>query len=136
MNKELMIELLSTDEDLLSTYHILAPNSAQVCAERTVADLKKANAYVYTLENEEETIGYYGIEHGLSVDFLTGFFIKPKYRTKERITDFWKEVEGHFNKDFYVGVHIKNTRAIEFLNKKTNEQYGSEDCVFFKVKRS
>lgn len=135
MNKELMIELISTDPELLNIYHIEAPNTAEICADRTIRDLKTANSYVYTIDETGETIGYYGIERGFSIDYLTGFFIKPKYRTKERIIDFWKEVESKFEKEFYVGVYKKNTRAIKFLNKKTNEKYEATDHVFFKIKK-
>lgn len=50
MTKELMAELFSTDGELLSKYHILAPNTAEVCAERTFKDLQEANVEVHLIE--------------------------------------------------------------------------------------
>ena len=62
MNKEQLAELFSTDKELLSIYHILAPNTAEICAERTLNDLKEANVEIHLIEQDNEVIGYYGIE--------------------------------------------------------------------------
>lgn len=131
MNKELLTELFNTDKELLSTYHILAPNSAEVCAERTLDDLK--GSYVYSFEKDDEVIGYYGI-NGLS---LTGFFIKPSNRNKETITKFWNEIESNFTKDYYCGLYNRNTRAIKFIRQKSIEEFPipTWDGTFFKIKR-
>lgn len=136
MTEEIMVDLLSTDKQLLTVYHIEAPNTAEICAKRTLADLEKSKAQVHLITENDKVIGYYGIERGLATDFLTGFFIKPENRTKDTIEKFWKEVEQHFNRDFYVGVYKKNTRAIKFLNKKTTNKHEIKDAVFFKVQRS
>lgn len=132
MNKQQLTELFSTDEELLSMYHILAPNTAEICAERTLKDLK--GSYVYSFEQDNEIIGYYGID-GKS---LTGFFIKPENRNKETITKFWNEIESNFTNDYYCGLYTKNTRAIEFIRKKSTEEYPVQiyDGIFFKIKRN
>jgi N-acetylglutamate synthase-like GNAT family acetyltransferase len=135
MNKELLTELFSTDKELLSTYHILAPSTAEICAERTLNDLKENNVEIHLIEQDNKVIGYYGIEKDGWVNNLTGFFLKPEFRTKENIVNFWNKIENNFDKDYYIGVYAKNTRAIEFLNKKTTTKYESDDIVVFKVGR-
>lgn len=135
MNKQNLTDLFSTDSDLLCKYHVLAPNTAEVCAERTLNDMKEANVIIHLIEKNDEIIGFYGIEKNKLYNNLTGFFLKPKYRTKEHITDFWNKVDANFDKDYYVGVYSKNTRAIEFLSKKTTTKYEHKDIVVFKVGR-
>jgi len=133
MTKELLAKLFSTDSDLLSKYHILAPNSAEVCAERTFKDLQDSKVVVHLIEQNGEVIGYYGIE---GTAFLTGFFLTPENRTSSMIELFWRRVEKHFDKDYFVGLYTKNTRAIDFMNKKTTEKYETKnDVVLFKVRR-
>lgn len=132
MNKELLTKLFATDSDLLSKYHILAPNSAEVCAERTFNDLINADVKIHLIEKNNEVIGYYGIE---GVAFLTGFFLKPEHRNKEMIHYFWNKVDSHFNKDYFVGLYTRNTRAIDFVNKKAISKYELDGSVFLKIRR-
>lgn len=133
MNQELLTKLFATDPELLSKYHILAPNSAEVCAERTFKDLQDSKVVVHLIEQNGEVIGYYGIE---GTAFLTGFFLTPENRTPAMIELFWGKVNKHFNKDYFVGLYTKNTRAIKFMNKKTTEKYETKsDIVLFKVRR-
>ena len=132
MNQELLTKLFSTDSELLSKYHILAPNSAEVCAERTFKDLQDSKVVVHLIEQNGEVIGYYGIE---GTAFLTGFFLTPENRNKEMIHYFWNKVDSSFKKDYFIGVYPKNTRAIDFLNKKTTIKYEVNNAVFFKVRR-
>jgi hypothetical protein len=133
MNQDLLIKLFATDSELLSKYHILAPNSAEVCAERTFNDLQESKVQVHLIEQNGEVIGYYGIE---GTAFLTGFFLTPENRTPAMIELFWRRVEKHFDKDYFVGLYTKNTRAINFMNKKTTEKYETKnDVVLFKVRR-
>lgn len=135
MTKEQLINLYETDKDLLNIYHIEAPNTAEVCAERTLADLKDSNVEIHLINKNNEIIGYYGIEKNGWINNLTGFFLKPEFRTKENIIDFWNKVDNNFDRDYYIGVYPKNIRVIEFLNKKTKEKYESNGCIFFKVRR-
>ena len=132
MNKELMTKLFSTDKDLLDTYHILAPNSAEVCAEKTLKDLQDSNVEIHLIEKNNEVIGYYGIEGNA---FLTGFFLTPENRDAATIELFWKKVEKHFKKDYLVALYAKNTRAINFMNKKTQHKHVINDVVLFTVRR-
>jgi hypothetical protein len=135
MNKEQLTELFNTDPELLSTYHILAPNSAEVCAEKTLGDMNEANVDIHLVKKNEEIIGFYGIEKNELYNNLTGFFLKPEYRTKENVTELWNKIDENFDKDYYVGVFSKNTRAIEFLSKKTQTKYEHNNVVVFKVGR-
>lgn len=131
MNKELLTELFKTDEELLSKYHVLAPNSADICAERTLNDLNGSE--IHLVKRDENVIGYYGI-NGTQ---LTGFFITPDMRNSSIIGEFWNEIESNFEKDYFCGLYNKNTRAIEFIRKKQVEEYPVEqfDGIFFKIKR-
>jgi len=135
MNKELLTELFSTDKDLLSMYHIEAPNSAEICAERTLKDMKDANVEIVLITKDIEVIGYYGVEKFGKLDFLTGFFLKPENRSKEQISKFWNEVDSKFTNGYLSGVYSKNTRAIEFLNKKATSSYKLDDIVIFQIGR-
>lgn len=130
MDKQLLIEFFSKDSELFEQYHILAPNSAEVCAERTLKDIE--NSKIYLLKKEDKVIGYYGID-GIS---LTGFFIVPEERNPDTINLFWKEVKEKFNGDFYCGLYNRNTRAINFVRKQTIiQEYPVEQGIFFKIKR-
>jgi hypothetical protein len=136
MNKELLTKLYSTDPELLSKYHILAPNSAEVCAERTCSDLKEWNVDIKLIKKDNEIIGYYGIERlNTGMCFLTGFFLTPENRTKEQVTKFWNEVDSNFNQDYFVSVFKKNDKAIKFLNKKANMMRESNNVVVFRIGR-
>lgn len=133
MTKELLAKLFQTDSELLSKYHILAPNSAEVCAERTFNDLEESNVTIHLIEQNGEVIGYYGIE---GKTFLTGFFLTPENRSPGMVELFWRRVDKHFDKDYFVGLYTKNTRAIKFMNKKTTEKYEiANNIVLFKVRR-
>ena len=132
MTKELLAKLFSTDKDLLEKYHLLAPNSAEVCAEKTMEDLEASKCKIHLIKHNNEVIGYYGIE---GTAFLTGFFLTPEHRNKSTIDLFWKIVDAEFNKDYFVGLYKKNTRAIDFMNKKTDIKYDTKDTVLFKVRR-
>jgi hypothetical protein len=131
MNKELLTELFSTDKDLLSIYHIEAPNSAEVCAERTLKDIEGSDIFLF--KNEDKVIGYYGIKGSQ----LAGFFITPENRNKQVMSKFWTEIENKFTKDFYCGLYTKNTRAINFIRKQSTEEFPvtSSNGVFFRIKR-
>lgn len=135
MTKELLTELLATDLELLSIYHIEAPNTAEICANRTFKDLQNAKVEVKLIKENEEVIGYYGIEKNGWINNLTGFFLKPKYRTKKHIINFWNEVDKNFDKDYFVGVYSKNIPAINFLKKKSTTIYEHNNVVVFKVGR-
>lgn len=134
MTKEILTELLATDKDLLSIYHIEAPNTVEVCVNRTFNDLQDAKVEVILIKENEEVIGYYGIEKGI-YNNLTGFFLKPNFRTKEQIIKFWNEIDKNFDKDYFVGIYKKNIPAIKFLKKKSTTIYEHNNVVVFKVRR-
>lgn len=131
MEREELIELFKSDTDLLSKYHILAPNSAEVCSQRTIEDLNGSE--IFKFEKDGKLIGYFGIKGSC----LTGFFVSPENRNFKTLSEFWKEIESKFTKDYYCGLYIKNTRAIEFIRKKAIQEFPieSHDGIFFKIKR-
>lgn len=135
MNKELLTELFKSDENFIGKFHNLSPATAEICAEKTFNDLSQYCVDFHLLKQNQEVIGYYGIERKEGLSYLTGFFLKPNYRTKEVITKFWNEVDSHFNTDYFIGVFAKNTPAIEFLSKKTTTKYEIDNTVLFRVGR-
>lgn len=128
--KDILLDCFITDEDLLNKYHVSAPATLNQCVERTHSDLMSAYVQVYSLEENEEVIGYFGIEIGT---YLTGFFIKPEYRNSKYIKEFWNIVNNMFNqKQFYCGVYKKNDRAIEFLKKNNGKLWiETSEGVFY-----
>lgn len=130
--KAILNECFSEDEELLNKYHIEAPASLSTCVEKTHLDLQNAQVQFYTLLNNDKLIGYFGMETGT---FLTGFFIKPEYRNKEIIKEFWNIVNNKFNnKEFYCGIYKKNERAMKFLEKNNGRlwmEIPESNAVFF-----
>lgn len=114
--KSVLSECFSTDPILVEKYHISAGEGLEACVEKTFEDLMKANVSFYVVSSEKETIGFFGIEHIDNYKALTGFFIKPEYRSLKK--DFWKTIQKTMdNKSFLCGVYNKNTRAIKFLKE-------------------
>jgi predicted acetyltransferase len=121
--KELLKDCFATDSDLINTWHIEAGTDLDTCVNRTYNDLQKHNVMVFVLEEYNKIIGYFGIEDATDYNmgyFMTGFFIKPEYRTKKMIKKFWDIIDNTFTGVYSVGVFKKNIPAIEFLKRKTD----------------
>lgn len=134
---DIILDCFLTDNDLINTYHIESGTSVENCAKRTSDDLKKgSNLDFFKVVKDSQVIGFFGSESIDDNKFLTGFFLKPEYRTKEGLTEFWSMIKSYFKKDFLVGIYSKNTRAIEFLvkNKATlHSVIPEKNGIFFKV---
>lgn len=113
--KPLLKECFSTDDNLINLYHIKATKGLEACVTDTYDLLKDCNVKIYALRNDKENIGYFGVEGG---NFLTGFFIKPSYRNKENIVEFWKIVDSYMPSVYYSGVYKKNIPAVKFLSRR------------------
>ena len=130
-NYKLIIEdCFKTDQELLNKWHIESGNGLENCVIRTYNDLINANVKVYSLKENNNLIGFFGIEEST---YLSGFFIKPEYRKKEYITQFWNIVNKEFNnKKFYSGIYKKNNKAYNFLLKNNGKiAFELPDAVFF-----
>lgn len=100
-----------SDKDHILKVHVVGNLGLDACIDRTVFDLVNHSVDIYTLEDKEEFIGYFG--EGIDKT-LTGFFISPEKR-KLCKKEFWNVVTNHFNKDFKIGIYAKNIPAINFL---------------------
>lgn len=128
---EIIESNFKTDKDLLDKYHIASPCDAKTAAQVTVDDLQETQPdflfyeivdYDQNAQGKvvnERRVGFFGTESFKEDKFLTSFFIKPEYRKKEVVEKFWDLVGAAIGKRKYLtGVYAKNTRAINFLNKK------------------
>ena len=134
--KNIILECFKTDPELIEKWHIESNNNLEICVDRTFNDMKQANVKFYKLEINNEIIGYFGHEICGSTDYLTGFFIKPKYRNSEYIKQFWNNVYNIFNnKPFYCGIYRKNKKAYDFLIKnKGIIVLSTEEVIVMKFK--
>ena len=136
--KGLLRECFATDADLLSTWHVCAGQGLEACVKKTHRDLGKANATVFEITDDGERVGYFGKEIAGRFQFLTGFFVKPQFRTKEKMREFWALVLSEFNGTFLVGLYKKNKPAIEFIEKNLGQffceaTFDDGEAVFYKV---
>lgn len=126
IDRELLTKFYSSDKDLISIHHVLAGSSLEECIEKTYNDL--LNVEISYLKENDEIIGYYGLEKGKYCNFLVGFFIMPENRKNTR---FWEEIESNLPENTYCGLFSNNKRAIRFLEKKGySKVYSLKDTVF------
>lgn len=126
-----------TDNDLLSKWHIESPSDLDTCVKRTVDDLKEANRFkFYSITEGAEIAGFFGVESVGVLPFLTGFFLKPKYRTKIGKEIFWNLVKENIGDNFMSAIHPKNTRADKFLSKQKHSRRETEEYIIFNINLS
>jgi hypothetical protein len=126
-NKEEMANLIkecfATDKALIENWHIAAPASLEECVERTVSDMKYADPslQLFAAYENSELAGYWGVEHGYYINLI---FVKPQYRNKEFMREFWKEITKDMPNLFCTAIYSKNKPAAAFyskLGKKTED---------------
>lgn len=128
---ETLYECFKTDKDLIQKWHVDSGKGLDACVKRTYKDLKSAQVRVYELKKDSELFGYFGIE---KESFLTGFFIIPKFRTKDGVTMFWNEVDNKFKDPiYYTGLYNKNIPAIKFIEKRGKKVLDVGDGSVFMI---
>ncbi len=92
--KSTLEDCFATDLDLLNRWHIESPAPLVKCVERTYCDLMACEDIVfYKLFDLSNLIGYFCKETDkYGNKYLTGFFLKPEYRTEESKKEFWEKV--------------------------------------------
>lgn len=134
--KPLLTECFATDPDLLAKWHIKAGSGLDSCVEKTFQDLIEARVLIFRVTNDQETVGYFGKEYFEGENYLTGFFIKPQFRSQK--SDFWALIQNEFNGAFLCGLYKKNKPAIGFIQKFKGQpikevQCADGDAILFKV---
>lgn len=120
-----IIECYKTDEKLLSTYHAIAPCSLEEASKHTIdtlLDIANVNKYaMFRVEYDGELMGYYGLEvlpiQGIGkMQMVTGFFLKPKFRSDIFKKMFVSEIRSKFPQEKFMTVILsKNERALRFF---------------------
>lgn len=69
---------------------------------------------------------------------LEAFHVAKEFRTKEFLSEFWKEVKRIFERDFLVGLYEQNKEAVDHLIKQGFEviskgEYRNKTILIFKI---
>lgn len=135
--KHVLYECFATDQQLLDKFHVAAGSGLEGCVKRTMDDFSSCeHLQFYKIMDGKTLVGYAGKEiHSEFGSFLTGFFIKPSYRSRPHVKEFWKLVKALMNDGcFFVALHTHNTRAINFIEKAGAErvkEYENEQNVLY-----
>jgi hypothetical protein len=137
LTNQIIKDCFTTDPELIEKWHLVAGNGLDACSKKTYEDMLQAKVDFYCIKDNENLIGYYGIENYDGIKFLTGFFLKPSYRDKEHIKEFWNMIDNKMNDTYMIGIYNKNERAKNFLLKKTPIFFEEPESksVFFVVER-
>lgn len=134
--ESLLLEMFDSDKKLLAEYHVEAPCSLDKAVDRTLSDLKKCQVLmVYQMKTElGETIGWIGHELYAGDNYLTGFGIKPKFRTKEIKDEFFNIVKDKLGDNYFIGLYEKNLPARKFIEKRGGKlaiitDDGNDNCI-------
>lgn len=127
--------LFYEDDDLLSKYHIDSGSGIKKCVDRTVSDMAGFKNYkFYVIKDGEEIVSFFGKEEIDQAVFMTGFYVKIKYRNKEFISYFWEQVQKTMgSNNIFSTIYKKNTRAADFLSKKGSVVYSDENVLTYKI---
>lgn len=130
--KDYLTECFATDKDLIQKWHIESGTDLETCVNRTFNDLQENNVKFFVLLENNHLIGYFGKELNNNSLYLTGFFIKPEFRTKENIRKFWDCINTEFmGGTFFCGVYKKNIPALNFLRRNEGIEAWGDDKVTF-----
>jgi N-acetylglutamate synthase-like GNAT family acetyltransferase len=137
LTNQIIEDCFATDPELIEKWHLVAGDGLEACSKKTYEDMFECNVDFYCIEDNKNLVGYYGVENYDGMKFLTGFFIKPSYRNKEYIKEFWNMIDNKMNDTYMIGIYNKNERAKNFLLKKTPIffEVPESKSVFFKVER-
>jgi hypothetical protein len=138
--KQIIHECFLQDQALLDKWHIEAGNGLEKCVERTFKDMSDAKVEFYAVTDRNfDLVGYFGKELTHGTEFLTGFFVCPKYRNQKDLSQFWSLVKSNFKKPFYCGLYDKNKPAINFITKNNGKPFlaavnaKGEPASFFQI---
>jgi hypothetical protein len=132
----LLLEMFDSDKELLNSFHIEAPCSLDKAVDRTLKDLQMCEVLmVYQLKTDSgELVGWIGHEVFAGDNYLTGFGIKPKFRTKEMKDFFFDVVKEKLGDNYFVGLYERNFPARKFIEKRGGKvaiitDDGKNNCI-------
>ena len=126
------------DDEFLSKYspHIKDEDSSLVTSVNgelyfiyEMGQTKKLN--YYKVIYQKKPIGYFVT---IADDWLYSFSINIKYRKKDLLVNWWKQIEKTLKKEFYCCLYEKNDRAISFLTKNGMKEKERENNTILFVK--
>lgn len=128
-------ECFMLDEELINKYHIFAGRGLDACVQKTAEDMRQFSNYVlYVIKQDETIAAFFGREKIGGALFMTGFCIKPEFRTKEFIGNFWDAVKNNIAQyNVYASIYKKNIPAQKFLSRKGSAVYDNKEVVTFKI---
>lgn len=115
--EESVRECFATDRDLLKRWHVEAPANLEKCVARTVTDIDQAGDdfrfFRVFIKNRIRSVlaGYWGTEGS---NYLNLIFVKPKYRNRWFMRDFWDAIQASLESPFRTVIYAKNEQAITF----------------------
>jgi len=125
--KSMLKDCFVTDPNLLEKWHIASGQGLDACVDKTFQDLQYCKASIYKLTSESDLVGYFGKELCDDKQWLTGFFLFPKFRNEQNKKEFWQIVESEFQRPYFCGLYEKNKPANAFIKKHGGELIKSVD---------
>jgi hypothetical protein len=122
-----IVQCYNSDPDLIEKFHVLAPTDKTEATAHTIHTFMQmadtSSFEVFDCYVNKVFSGYFGIQVIAvpavgKVQFLSGFFIMPEFRTDEYKKQFIKSIKKRFpNNKIMTVIFNKNTRAIRFFEK-------------------
>ena len=137
---KILRHLFYGDNDWINNYqnvsgHVFTDKGLNKVVSKTIEDINVCDNYeFYVIKKDREPLAYFGKEDFNGLVFMTGFYVKIKYRTKEFISYFWDVVEQTMNHEpVYCNIMKKNIIASHFLLKKGSVVIDKNDILTFKI---
>lgn len=126
------------DEEFLNKYSphrkendtsLISSVNGELCFIYEMGQKNKLN--YYKVVYQKKPIGYFVT---ISDNWLYSFSINKKYRKKELLIDWWRQIEKTLKKEFFCCLSEKNDKAIAFLKKNGMKEKERENNTILFVK--
>ncbi len=110
----------SKDDELFSKWHVKAGEGEDECMKdtRSVLENDTYQLRFFEIRLNKEPFGFFATETYQTLNFLTTFFVMPKYRTSEYMEGYWQLIRERFSyKPFESAIYEKNTPAVNHLKR-------------------
>lgn len=107
------------------------------CADDIIEKLAELDTYnFYLVHKDGDLVGYFGDTVTNNLDCLYTFFVRPKYRNSNDLTEFWDQIKNNFNGDFFAGIYSSNEPATKFLTRNGGKIVTFDNASYFIFKSS